>query len=406
MNPTLRPISFDQQEHEGQPIWVLRDPMNLAEEQICLPLALARMVSQCDGSNSAEQLHQLLCTDTQQDLPFEIITNTLNQLDELYLLENSRSQAAIDAMNRSYHNQPFRPPAFAGINYPDKPQPLDEYLAHFSKDDAELKEWPGWNGRAIIAPHIDFQRGGPVYGKVWQRAKEAIDSAEICLIFGTDHNGGAASLTLSQLPYATPYGTLPTDPEIVNALAQSIGEDEAYKLELNHRNEHSIEFSAVWFHYLRQHNPCPVIPILVGSFYHFTPHQHPGSDEKLMRFIETLQRVTQGKRVLSVASVDLAHVGPAFDSNYLMDNRKREELAKSDLAIREAIMAGDSESFYQQIAKTRNANNICGFSPIYMMLRYLNSGGNTCNASDIAYDQCEADEQNTSVVSICGMLID
>ena len=402
MNPKLRQISFEMVEHEGQQIWVLRDSLQLSEEQIALPYALARMVSNCDGSHSAESLHQLLCQDAGQYVDVDIVTDTLQQLDDLFLLENKRSAMAIDKIKQQHRAQPFRPPAFAGLNYPDDPKKLHDFLEAYSEGDTTLAEWQGWNGRAIIAPHIDYQRGGSVYAQTYQRAKEAIESAEIILVFGTDHNGGRASLTLTQLPYATPYGVLPTDTDIVNQLAAAIGEEPAYRLELNHRSEHSIELAAVWIHHMRQNNPCPVIPLLIGSFYHFTPNGNPMDDPTIKRFIDTLKDATKGKKVLSVASVDLAHVGPVFDCDYVMDEEKSAELAQSDAALRNAIAKGDVASFYSQIASTRNANNICGFSPVTLMLHYLNK----TSGIDIAYDQCSADAQNESIVSICGMLLD
>jgi len=47
----------------------------------------------------------------------------------------------------------------------------------------------------VISPHIDYQRGGPVYAAVWQRAAGAIRGAELVIVFGTDHSGGPGKLT-------------------------------------------------------------------------------------------------------------------------------------------------------------------------------------------------------------------
>jgi hypothetical protein len=67
-----------------------------------------------------------------------------------------------------------------------------------------------------------------------------------------------------------------------------------------------------------------------------------------------------------------------------------------------AISDGDAAGFYKQIAAVKDQNRICGFSSIYLMLRYL---GQT-QGTQIAYEQCPADLQDTSLVSICGMLLD
>ena len=47
-----------------------------------------------------------------------------------------------------------------------------------------------------------------------------------------------------------------------------------------------------------------------------------------------------------------------------------------------------------------DSNDVCGLPPIYLSLRLL---GKT-RGETIAYDQCPADEQDTSWVSVAGML--
>jgi AmmeMemoRadiSam system protein B len=398
--PLLRPLDFQPVFHQGQRMWLLRDPLQLSQGQLIFPQALAQMLVYLDGSASVSDIHRQLCADLGQDVPFEIVVDAIEQLDNACLLDNERSRNAQVAQLQAYRAQSARPPALAGLSYPADSAELTTQFTNYSNGD-DLNGWPEWHGRGIISPHIDYERGGSVYAKTWQRARAAVKNADLVLMFGTDHNGGAGSITLTKVPYATPYGIIPTDELIVDQLAAAVGED-AYQLELNHKQEHAIELSAVWFHHIRGQNPCPMIPILCGSFYHFTPDGHPSQNARLTNFVDVLRRVTAGRKVLAVASVDLAHVGPAFDSEYLVHDAQRKRIADSDHSLRTAIANGDSQRFYREIAVTRNANNICGFSSIYLMLQYL---GETTGI-DIAYAQCEADQDNTSIVSICGMLLD
>ncbi|MGB1251710.1 MAG: AmmeMemoRadiSam system protein B [Candidatus Promineifilaceae bacterium] len=401
MTPKLRPIQFQQVQYENQPMWFLNDPHQLTDHQMVLPYPLAKMVSMMDGTRSVAMLHQIIKSEARADVPLSAVTDAICRLDEALLLDNVRSQAAIEQIKAAWSAQEFRPPIFSGVSYPENSAELHTFLEAYSAEDTELAEWDEWHGRAIVAPHIDYQRGGHVYAKVWQRAKAAINDADLILIWGTDHKGGPASLTLSSIPYATPYGILPTDKSIVDELAATIGLDAAYELELNHKQEHSIELAAVWLHHLHRET-CPVIPILIGSFYQFTPNGHPSSDPTIVAFLDKLRELTVGKKVLSIASVDLAHVGPAFDSDYFMGPPEREALRVFDDRLMGTIERGDKEAFYQQLASDRNANNVCGFSPTYLMLDYL---GET-KGRRVAYDQCSADQQDLSVVSICGMLLD
>jgi AmmeMemoRadiSam system protein B len=52
--------------------------------------------------------------------------------------------------------------------------------------------------------------GAAVYADVFRAAVPAIQSAELVIIFGTDHFGGQAPFTLTRQHFATPLGVLPT----------------------------------------------------------------------------------------------------------------------------------------------------------------------------------------------------
>jgi AmmeMemoRadiSam system protein B len=399
--PKLRAIEFNPITHHGQPMWLLVDPLQLGERQLIFPPGLAQILLYCDGAHSMAQIQQRLSLDLNEIVPLDVIEDAVAQLDALYLLDNARSRKAIDELRQTYRQQAFRPPAYAGRGYAATPTALAKQFAGYSSADDALSAWPEWRGRGIVSPHIDYQRGGPVYAKVWQRAAAAVKEADLVLMFGTDHKGGPASLTLTRLPYATPYGVIPTDLSLVNALAETIGEEQAFALELNHMAEHAIELSAVWLHHMRAAHMCPMVPILCGSFYHFTPNGHPYQDENLIEFVETLKQLTAGKRVLAVASVDYSHVGPAFDHDYIMDGRRRALLRESDGRMRDAVLAGDAERFYREIAPSRNESNICGFSSLYLMLKYLEQ----TTGIEVAYEHCSADNEDHSLVSIGGMLL-
>jgi AmmeMemoRadiSam system protein B len=386
-------------------MWLLRDPLRLTERQLVVPQALGPLLMFFNGNHTAEEIHQLFCQQVGEDVPIEIVENVLDQLDSAYLLENDRSRQAQQRELLKYRAQPFRPPALAGISYPEEPAEVTALFDSYAATD-ELDGWQPWAGRALISPHIDYERGGPVYARVWRRARAAIAAADLVLIFGTDHNGGTGTVTLTQQPYATPFGVLPTAPDLVEALAEALEPEEAYALELNHREEHSVELSAVWLHYLYrelERDPVPVVPILCGSFQHFVGNgNHPAGEERLSRFITTLQQETAGKKVLAVASVDFAHAGPAFGDPFPMNAPRRQQLAESDRSLIEAITQGDHRRFYQEIADVNDRYRICGFSSTYLMLRYLDG----TQGVEVAYEHCPADERDSSLVSICGLLLE
>ena len=385
-------------------MWFLRDPLHLSEIQLFFPAPMMQLLGFLNGTLSLREVHAAFCRHVGADLEYKIVAEAFAKLDEACLLDNEHSRQVKTEHLRTYRAQPYRQPALADLGYPAQPEKLSQLLQSYASGDCQ-EEAQTWRGRGIISPHIDYDRGGPVYGQVWCRAATAILEAELVLIFGTDHSGGPGTITLTNLPYATPYGVIPTDLALIEKLAESIGPDAAFADELHHKQEHSIELSAVWLHHICHQAgvvPPPMVPILAGSFQHFIMNgAHPADDTHLAAIIETLKQETAGRRVLAVASVDLAHVGPAFGDIFPMDQLRRADLKTQDKTLMSTAMSGDAELWYQQIAGVQDRNRICGFAPTYLLLRYLGA----TSGHQIAYDQCSADPQDTSLVSICGLLL-
>lgn len=403
--PRVRPLDLQPVYHQGQRMWLLRDPLELAQRQLIFPPLLAHMLRYCDGAHTVAQIQQLISSDAGFAVPLDAVAGALEELDAACLLDNSRSNAALHRHLAAYRDLPYRPPALADRSYPGQVPALTQLFAQYANGDTP-GTGSGWQGRGIVSPHIDYQRGGPVYARVWNRAARSVLEAELVIVLGTDHNGSPGSITLTRQPYATPYGLLPPAPAVVEELAAAIGEEAAFAEELHHRLEHSVELSAVWLHsvfHSAGRAPCPMVPVLVGSFHHFLANgSHPAADARIQRFLDALRRATAGRNALVVASVDLAHVGPVFGDDFGMDDARRTVLRATDEALIAAVVAGDANGFYDQIASVRDRNRVCGFAPLYLMLSYL--GPTTGQRID--YRHCPADEYDASLVSICGLLLD
>jgi AmmeMemoRadiSam system protein B len=332
----------------------------------------------------------------------DVLAQLVAQFDAAYLLDNERFAEAHDTALAAYRDAPFRPPKLAGKSYPADPDQLAAYLAALqaklpaderaSETDAEV--------RGVVCPHIDFQRGGRVYAGLWRRAAEAARRAELIVVLGTDHSSGNL-LTLTRQHYATPWGTLPTARAVVAALAHAIGEEEAFRDELHHQVEHSIELALVWLHAVLDDGTPDVVPILAGPFQEFVDGQgSPDSDERLAQAVETLQEVGTRQRTLVVAAADLAHMGPAFGGRPL-DLLGQAQLKRADDQLLGAICEGDAGGFFDQIKAEGDRRNICGLPPIYLTLCIL---GHT-HGQVTGYEICPADQTNTSGVSVAGVLL-
>lgn len=400
--PLLRSLQFQPLEHEGEQLWIVNDPFHLHADQLILPYSAARLALLCNGKRSVTELSAFLAKELRETPPPAWLDEVIFRLDEHFLLDNARSQQQIAGVREAYLSEPCRPPLLAGPNYPDNPSQLSQFLGQWREQSAETPpNLPPLRG--LVSPHIDYQRGGEVYSRVWEAARGRFADCDLILLFATDHQASQPSLTLSHLPYETPYGIVPTDAAIVERLATAIGPDQAFQAELNHLQEHSIELVAVWLHYIQPTLP-PVVPILVGSFRPFTlsPDSHPLNDQRIGRFLDTVREIMRERRVFCVASADLAHVGPAFDTQHRLDEVGKTTLTQQDDQLIAAIEEGSAEKWYQLLARDQNANQVCGFSPVYLLLEAL---GSTAQGQRMGYAHCSADAAQQSLVSICGALL-
>jgi AmmeMemoRadiSam system protein B len=408
--PKLRPIDASPSVQNGRPAILLRDPLQLSDNYVVLPQELGPALFLLDGTRDLAGIRASLLLRFGLPVPSDLLEHLLRILDDNFLLENERAGEAQQRALAAYRSAPFRPPTMAGRSYPADPDDLrrlfDGYLEGVNGRE-DRGGCPG-AGFGVISPHIDYRRGGAVYAAVWQEAREMARSADLVILVGTDHYSMGDRLTLTRQSYATSYGVLPTSESIVDALVAAIGEQEAFAGELRHRGEHSLELVANWLHHVRDGTPVELVPILTGSFGDFVVgREDPASDATLDSLLAALRRQIAGRRVLVVASGDLAHVGPAFGGQP-QDEAGWARVKAADQELVQHLEAGSAQDFFAAIRRERDRFNVCGVSPFYLMLRLL-QGTPQGSLTDVegrlvAYDQCPADTQGTSLVSICGMV--
>jgi AmmeMemoRadiSam system protein B len=398
--PKLRAVDARPIVRSGRPAVVLLDPLRLTERMIVVPEEWAPLLALCDGTRDAAALRAALALHFGVSIGPDALGRLIAALDDALLLENERFEQAQARALAEFRDAPFRAPALAGQSYAADADELSRQLREsiHAVDDAAPG---GADARGLVSPHIDYARGGPTYAHVWKRAAEAVEAAELVVLLGTDHFGGDGRLTLTRQHYATPLGVLPTAQQVVDDLAQALGEDEAFAEELYHRGEHSIELAAVWLQHVRGERPCEAVPILCGSFGHFVRGEAElEGSAAVAALVGALRRVAAQRRTLLVAAGDLSHVGPAFGGppQGLME-RARLQAADGELVDR--ICQGDPRGFFAAIERDGDRRNVCGLPPIYLALRVLSP----VVGEMVFYDRCPADEHGTSLVSVCGILL-
>lgn len=399
--PKLRPLDVRPLTHNGEPYLLLRDPQQLSEHQLLVPQPLGAVLAFCDGRHDLARMAAAFERRYGIELPVENIGELLAALDSALMLDNERSAAAHAAARAEFRSEPYRTPALAGASYPaqDKElwQLLQDYLEEATEVEPLVVDWTHPVG--VLSPHIDYGRGGNVYAQVWKRAAQAAREAELVILLGTDHYGSDL-FSLTRQNYATPYGVLPTETSIVDRLAAVIGEEAAYAGELRHRGEHSLELVAVWLHHMRSGVPVPVVPILTGSLHPFLQDGVLPREDPVIRDVAAVLRNAQaGRRTLVIASGDLAHVGPAFGGRPLT-SAGRQRVHAADEELINAMRAGDMDAFFGTIRDIHNRNNVCGVAPVYMAMQLLDG----LPGEQWGYATCPADDEDTSVVTVTGMM--
>jgi AmmeMemoRadiSam system protein B len=397
--PDLRALEVHPVMQDGQRLLLLADPLHLRGKQILLSIELAPLLGLMNGENSIDTLAELSGPTLSLPLSRDQIHNLVEQLDQVAMLRgesfDSAYADALDAFRRADHRGSF----LAGTSYPTDPEAcmaeFDDYLARAgSVPQAD-------QARGLISPHIDYERGWQVYARTWSAARQVIQSADLAIIFGTDHYSDQAPITLTRQHYATPFGILPTSQEWVEAIAETLAPYSPFGGELRHRSEHSIELAALWLHYLRAGKHIELVPVLCGDIEGLTRHGKDGhAQDALHPFLSTLRLMLDQRKVIVIAAADLSHIGPAF-GDLVLDRPDLAGLSEYDDQLMNAIEAGDSDAFLGQILQSGNRTNVCGTAPIYLALETLAP----TTASRIAYQQCPADSDGTSFVTICGHLL-
>jgi MEMO1 family protein len=260
-----------------------------------------------------------------------------------------------------------RAPACAGGAYPDDEVALREMLAGFyvapgGPGPRDGRSRAGQGVRLLVAPHIDFHRGGPAYAHAYH-ALEGCD-ADLYVVFGTAHASPPHLFTLTRQDYATPLGAVATDRAVVNALAAELGEEELFDDELVHAGEHSVEFQMVWLRWVLGDRPFRAVPVLCSSISHLAD---PAAETA--RFLAALGRATARRRICCVAGADLAHVGPQYGDERAPTRAELAAFGEQDRRTLAFLAGGDAAGFHRDGIADDARRRLCGVAPIYAAMR-------------------------------------
>ena len=222
----------------------------------------------------------------------------------------------------------------------------------------------------MLAPHLDPTREGHVIARAFLEVGPEVPSPLRVVVFGTGHQLGDEYLALTRKRFETPLGQVPCDTEFVDHVASRLGE-RAYRRELVHRDEHSIEFQVLYLQRRLRGVRFQIVPILCGAFHRLLDEGHTPRDESSIEVLIAAVREAEqllGGPTLYVAGVDFSHVGPRF-GDPRVGAEAAELVSRTDEDAIAAAATGDADAWFRAIASTDDVTRICGFAPTYCMLR-------------------------------------
>ena len=375
--PKLRNINVFPIQGSGQTMLCLQDPQNISDKALFLTPPLYFIVALFDGQHSILDIQAEYMRRFGEFLYTERLQEIVAQLDEALFLEGQRFQEAWRQKEESFKRSSFREAAFAGKSYEKEPDKLRAQLEGYftgAGGSGAPGEKKGRNGlKGVVAPHIDFQRGGFCYSFAHREIWEG--NSSLCfIIFGTAHTPMENPFCLTRKDFITPLGTLNVDKELVDAI-QSQCPDDLFKDEGVHRSEHSIEFQCIFLRYLYPEPiPLKIVPILSGSFHEAIEQGiSPMEFKPIRQFIDVLKEavLTLGREVCFIASADLSHMGLQFGDREGISEYGLRVLSQEDQEMLEYAKKMDGEGFFSSIARERDRRRICGLPAIYTMLKIL-----------------------------------
>ena len=404
--PRLRPVEIFPVQQDGQTFVYLKDPANFAAPIGLSPVGYF-ILSHFDGRHTCLDIQEAYAKQFGSLLVSDELQKFIEMLDQHHYLQSEVFETHRKAVILDFRRQPTRAAAHVGGVYKADVNGLKAQLDGYFLD----PKGPGLPSpavaiptpKAIVAPHIDFHRGGPAYAWAYKNLAES-EGADLYIILGTSHCGGEMPYILTLKDFETPLGTVSTDREFVQRL-QSQNQADFFADEYLHRGEHSIEFQVLYLKYIAQkraeltgeaERPFKIVPILVSSFHALMMAKKlPETSDRIATFLRNLRSLAEAdqRRVCYVAGVDLAHVGQQFGDREPVDDAFLRWVGDEDQKLVERLAALDAPGFFHEIAKDEDKRKICGFSPLYSLIHLLDGA----RGNNLHYGQAFTAETGSAV---------
>ncbi len=377
---------------DGTRLIVIRDPLELTGDgTLALHAESAGLLRLLDGSRTVEDIFRTVASiqasngQAATSIPFETIKSFLDQLDEVFLLDNQRFQDARRSLVDGFCARRNRDAALAGKSYPEDPSETSAWLDDLLKQESPPAEYAQLKTReitAIVSPHIELEVGRKLYAAAYNTLRGR--SYDRVVVLGVGHNLVNGIFSITDKDFITPLGRVHTDRLAARSLRAAAGPLAAPD-DFAHKGEHSIEFQVILLQHVLK-GPFSLVPVLIGSLHApliESSVPRPLAVEPLQPFIRKLASLIESPscRTLIVAGVDFSHVGLKFGDRKPGIQLTR-DAAALDRKLLKALAARDVQAFCAANRVARDRYHVCGFSTLSLLLEILPE---SCRGVELGY---------------------
>jgi AmmeMemoRadiSam system protein B len=401
--PILRNLQYSPLKQGEEQYIVLWDPTGLSAEKLVLPLNYFYLFQFFDGEHSLEQVGGEYLKKYGEFMMPDHLTKLVADLDEKLFLEGDRLKQVQKQAFEAYRKLEVRPMAFAGKQYEADSVKLREQIDGFyaSKEGPEKgkAECAGQMIKGLVAPNFDIKDAGPIYAWGYQELQES-QVPDVFVLIGTCHAGLEGGISFTDKDFETPFGTVPVNRAIIDAIRQESGET-FFAEDISHLREHSLELQLPFLqHALGEGRAISIVPILVD----FPPDTLTGGEyqqlfHRIDQFLTITKRAIQasGQQVCVIGSADLAHIGIRYGDKTPPTDFSFHRCMQIDLEMLKKVEEADPEGFAEFILKEGNQRRILGFSVIFTVMKLLQRDSEPLKGQVLRYDRGITDQFNSTV---------
>lgn len=356
--------------------FLLYDRSGLSEAQLAVSAAVMLIINKFDGRTSPLTIRELL----EEELSGASILPEISEIEEIVIklddalfLQNAHFQEYYQQLVAEFTQASVRNMICAGSVYPADPTELtvtlNRIIANTGNDEEEGRATNVRRPapRGAIAPHMDYSRAAESYGRIY-RELSRYHAPEAVVIIGTAHQPIRNRFAFCNKDFAVPGGIVLHHHELTDYLIQICKPTADFSDDFfAHRFEHSIELQAIWLRHIWG-DQVRIIPILAGPLGEFIRQPEAiKHDAQLNALTQALHGLVARRRVMLLASADLAHIGPRFGDARRVEPNFLVEAENADRSYLTTVKTGSAQAGLENLRQHHDRYHLCGTGCIYAL---------------------------------------